>query len=96
MAFAAPATALEQKSRKARWYDAYPSVQLAVQLLQLAPQSVGVSIAVNDSLRQRRQSDGMHHHFGAWAQYLATLQYQPEACRVRLAHQWAQQVLTNL
>ncbi len=93
MVFAAPATALDTLPRKARWYDAYPKVKLAVQFLQIAPRANSDTLRVSEPLvRQRRVNDGC----SPWAAYLATLQYQPEACRVRLAHQWAHQVLTSL
>jgi hypothetical protein len=97
MVLATPATALDALStpvpRKARWYDAYPNVKLAVQFLQVSPKAGLEASAMGGSLaRQRRLNDGC----SPWVDYLATLQYQPEPRRVRLAHQWAQQVLASL
>ena len=99
MVFAATAPAVAMDglstplSRKARWYDAYPNVKLAVQFLQVSPKGdLETSTKGGALVRQRRLNDGC----SPWVDYLATLQYQPESCRVRLAHQWAQQVLTSL
>jgi len=93
MVFLAMATALAEQPHKARWYDAYPNVKLAVQFLQVAPKvRLETSPLGGGMTRQRRVNDGC----SPWVEYLATLQCQPEPRRVRLAHQWAEQVLASL